>query len=87
MRRSRLPAVRVDRLFLSGDEENQLAPVVVGTDAWYDWLASAPVPSFSFQGQRGTFTARRERKRYGWSDDVPALAVLPCLKQVDKTQI
>ncbi|HLZ60091.1 MAG TPA: hypothetical protein VKR06_24340 [Ktedonosporobacter sp.] len=51
MRRSRLPAVRGDRLFWPDDAENQLAPVMVGTDAWYDWLVSAPVSSFSFQGQ------------------------------------
>ena len=66
MTRSRLPSVRSDRLFWPDDEENPLAPVVVGTDVWYDWLANASVQSFSFEGQRGTFTARRERKRHGW---------------------
>ena len=66
MTRSRLPVVRGDCLYLSNEEKNQSASVVVGTDAWFDWLANAPVQSFAFRGQRGTFTARREHKRHGW---------------------
>ncbi|HEY6542046.1 MAG TPA: tetratricopeptide repeat protein [Ktedonobacteraceae bacterium] len=66
MTRSRLPTVREDRLFWPDDAETSFAPVGVGTNAWYDWLANASIQSFSFQSQRGTFTARRERKRHGW---------------------
>jgi predicted ATPase/DNA-binding CsgD family transcriptional regulator len=66
MTRSRLPSVRGDRLCCPDDAENQLAPVIVGTDAWYAWLTHSHIQSFSFKNQSGTFTARRERKRHGW---------------------
>src|ERR1700682_2548936 len=66
MARSRLPVVRGERLFWPGDAQNQQASVVVGTDAWYAWLANSQIHSFSFQNQPGAFTARRERKRHGW---------------------
>jgi len=41
--------------------------VLVGTPAWYAWLATAS--TFAFTGEGGTFTARKERagnKRGGW---------------------
>ena len=66
MTRSRLPMVRGDRLHWLDDAGNQIAPVVVGSDAWYTWLANLQIRSFSFQNARGAFTARRERKRHGW---------------------
>src|SRR5579872_1655386 len=66
MTRSRLPLVRGDRLFVLDDAGKQLAPVVVGTDVWYAWLANAQIQSFSFQNSAGGFTARREPKRHGW---------------------
>ncbi len=66
MRRSHLPLVRGDRLYWPDDEQNQQTSFVVGTDAWYAWLADLHIQSFSFQNQPGAFTARRERKRHGW---------------------
>src|SRR5579863_8519316 len=66
MTRSRLPVVRGDLLCWPDGAQDPVAPVVVDTAAWYDWLANASTQSFSFQSQCGTFTARRERKRHGW---------------------
>jgi len=58
---SRLPLVFGDRLLLP-----EQAAVIVGSDAWYSWLTSESVQSFTFRSHLGTFTARRERKRNGW---------------------
>jgi IS1 family transposase len=66
MARSRLPLVYNNHLFLSGEEKDQLLPVIVGSVSWYTWLANEQNQSFSFKNNLGTFTARRERKRYGW---------------------
>src|SRR5215472_15577282 len=63
---SRLPLVFNDCLLLPDRPGEQLAPVIVGSDAWYTWLASESTRSFTFRSQLGTFTARREQKRNGW---------------------
>lgn len=63
---SRLPLVSGDCLLLSERPGEQQAPVIVGSDAWYMWLTSDEVRSFTFRCPIGTFTARRERKRNGW---------------------
>jgi LuxR family maltose regulon positive regulatory protein len=39
--------------------------VEVGSDRWYGWLADPATKSFSFQGNRGTLTARKERRSRG----------------------
>jgi predicted ATPase/DNA-binding CsgD family transcriptional regulator len=59
----RLPVVADHHLRLL---EEPSAPVVVGSEAWYRWLAAEPHQSFAFKNQLGTFTVRRERQRHGW---------------------
>jgi predicted ATPase/DNA-binding NarL/FixJ family response regulator len=66
MRASRLPQVSDDRLFLPEGIGEQQSVVIVGSDAWYNWLISETTRSFTFKSHLGTFTARRERKRNGW---------------------
>ncbi len=66
MTHSRLPLVSDDHVLGPDGVGDQLAPIVVGSDAWYTWLADQHIQSFSFRHPLGTFTARRERKRYGW---------------------
>src|SRR5260370_42248853 len=66
MTRSRLPLVSDNHVLGLDGIGDQLAPVVVGTDAWFTWLADQHIQSFSFRNPLGTFTARRERKRYSW---------------------
>jgi len=66
MTRSRLPLVSGNHLLGLDGAGDHLAPVVVGSDAWYTWLADQQVQSFSFKSYLGAFTARRERKRHGW---------------------
>jgi predicted ATPase/DNA-binding CsgD family transcriptional regulator len=41
-------------------------PILVGSEAWYCWLAAEQHPSFAFRHQLGTFTVRRERRRQQW---------------------
>jgi predicted ATPase/DNA-binding CsgD family transcriptional regulator/tetratricopeptide (TPR) repeat protein len=66
MRTSRLPQVSNDRLFLPNAIGEQPDVVIVGSDAWYNWLTSESTRSFAFKNHLGTFTVRRERKRNGW---------------------
>ncbi|HEU5088997.1 MAG TPA: hypothetical protein VFT99_16190, partial [Roseiflexaceae bacterium] len=55
------PIVRNGRLFLPGER----MPLTVGEEAWYTWLAEAE--SFRYEGERGSFGARREHfQRGGW---------------------
>ncbi|HEU5086163.1 MAG TPA: hypothetical protein VFT99_01915, partial [Roseiflexaceae bacterium] len=55
------PIVRNGHLFLPGEG----MPLAVGQDAWYSWLAGAQ--SFRYEGEQGSFGARRERfQRGGW---------------------
>jgi LuxR family maltose regulon positive regulatory protein len=39
--------------------------ITVGSDRWFGWLADPVTKSFSFQGQGGTLTARKERRSRG----------------------
>ena len=61
----RTPTVHTDTL---GDPHLGAGrAIVVGTSAWYDWLAPASI--VAFRGASGTFTARKERagtRRGGW---------------------
>ncbi|HET8852502.1 MAG TPA: NB-ARC domain-containing protein, partial [Ktedonobacteraceae bacterium] len=66
MIRTRLPLVSNNHVLGPDEVGDQLAPVVVGSDAWYTWLADQHIQSFSFRHPLGTFTVRRERKRHGW---------------------
>src|SRR5205807_4428774 len=66
MTRGRLPLVSDNHVLGLDGIGDQLAPVVVGTDAWFTWLADQHIQSFSFRNPLGTFTVRRERKRHGW---------------------
>jgi predicted ATPase/DNA-binding CsgD family transcriptional regulator len=65
MKRGPLPQVSNNLLLRYDGAEDQFAPVVVGSDAWYMWLADSGLQSFSFRNALGSFTARRERKRHG----------------------
>ena len=52
---------------LTYQQKEQARTLIVGTSAWYTWLQTATV--FTFTGDKGTFIARRERagnKRGGW---------------------
>lgn len=66
MARTPVPMVSGGRLLLLAGEESGLPPVIVGSAAWYIWLADQQNQSFSFSGHIGTFTARREQQRQGW---------------------
>jgi predicted ATPase/DNA-binding CsgD family transcriptional regulator len=66
MTRSHLPLVSDNHVFELDGAGEQIAPVIVGSDAWYTWLADQQIQSFSFRSPLGSFTARRERKRHGW---------------------
>ena len=41
------------------------AGVVVGSPAWFAWLADDSARSFSFRSPAGDYTARKERKQRG----------------------
>ncbi len=58
MTRSRLPLVSDNHVLELDGIGDQLAPVVVGTDAWFIWLADQHIQSFSFRNPLGTFTVR-----------------------------
>jgi predicted ATPase/DNA-binding CsgD family transcriptional regulator len=66
MTRSRLPLVSDNHVLGLDGAGDHSAPVVVGTDAWYTWLADQHIQSFSFRNLLGSFTARREHKGQGW---------------------
>ncbi|HET8851854.1 MAG TPA: LuxR C-terminal-related transcriptional regulator [Ktedonobacteraceae bacterium] len=59
----RLPFVADQSLHLP---EELSDPILVGSEAWYCWLAAEQHPSFAFISQLGTFTVRRERRRQQW---------------------
>src|SRR5229473_3535364 len=59
------PLVRGDTLVYQQGEYEQA--LIVGTPAWYAWLATAS--TFAFSSDAGSFTARKERasnQRGGW---------------------
>ena len=66
MTRGRLPLVSNNHVLGLDGAGEKIAPVVVGSGAWYTWLADQQIQSFSFRNLLGSFTARRERKRHGW---------------------
>src|SRR5256885_132447 len=66
MTRGRLPLVSNNHVLGLNGIGEQIAPVVVGSGAWYTWLGDQQIQSFSFRNPLGSFTARRERKRHGW---------------------
>ena len=66
MARRSLPLVSEDRLSLLDEAGNRLTSVVVGSNAWYTWLAAEQNRSFSFRNHLGLFTVRCERKRHDW---------------------
>jgi hypothetical protein len=66
MARTQIPFVSEGSLLLLDGAESRLSPVIVGSAAWYTWLADEQNHSFSFRNHLGTFTARRERQRQGW---------------------
>jgi predicted ATPase/DNA-binding CsgD family transcriptional regulator len=66
MTRSRLPLVSDNHVLGLDGAGDHSAPIVVGTDAWYTWLANQHIQSFSFRNLLGSFTARREHKGQGW---------------------
>src|SRR5947209_6183097 len=64
--RTQIPLVSDGGLLLLDGSESRRSPVVLGSAAWYTWLADQQNQSFSFRNDLGTFTARRERQRQGW---------------------
>src|SRR5713101_5467268 len=66
MARTQIPLVSGGSLLLHDGAESRQPPVLVGSAAWYIWLADQHNQSFSFRNDLGTFTARRERQRQGW---------------------
>src|SRR3989442_86804 len=61
-----LPLVSENRLYPCDETGKPLPPILVGSDAWYSWLAEEQHRSFSFRNALGIFTVRRERQRHGW---------------------
>ena len=59
----RLPLVADHSLRLLEEPSD---PIVVGSEAWYCWLADEQHQSFAFRNQLGIFTVRRERRRQRW---------------------
>lgn len=53
-----LPVVS-DHLLHVSRETSEQTPIVVGSLAWYSWLAEEQHCSFSFRNALGTFTVRR----------------------------
>ncbi len=66
MTRTHIPLVSDGSLLLLDEAENSQPPVLVGSAAWYIWLANQQNLSFSYRNDLGTFTARREQQRQGW---------------------
>ncbi len=66
MTRTHIPLVSDGSLLLLDEAEYRQLPVLVGSAAWYIWLANQQNLSFSFRNDLGTFTARREQQRQGW---------------------
>src|SRR5215470_6586942 len=59
----RLPFVADQSLHLLEEPSD---PILVGSEAWYCWLAAEQHPSFAFRNPLGTFTVQRERRRQQW---------------------
>jgi LuxR family maltose regulon positive regulatory protein len=54
--------VRNNRLYPVDADGNALPSLLIGSVAWFDWLAEDQHASFAYAGPSGTFTARRERR-------------------------
>jgi LuxR family transcriptional regulator, maltose regulon positive regulatory protein len=50
---------------LQGTDVPETPAVVVGSPAWFAWLADDSARSFSFRSSAGDYTARKERKQRG----------------------
>jgi LuxR family maltose regulon positive regulatory protein len=44
---------------------HEASGVVVGSPAWFTWLADDSTRSFSFRSPAGDYTARKERRQRG----------------------
>ncbi len=66
MGRMHIPLISDGCLLLSGATGDWQPRIVVGSDAWYAWLADEQNRSFSFRTPLVTITVRRERQRNGW---------------------
>jgi LuxR family transcriptional regulator, maltose regulon positive regulatory protein len=60
---TRIPFVANGMLYV--DAARDAAGVVVGSPAWFVWLAADSSRSFSFRSPAGDYTARKERKQRG----------------------
>ena len=60
---TRIPLVAEGKLHLAGAREG--SGVVVGSAAWFAWLAEDAARSFSFRSPAGDYTARKERRQRG----------------------
>ena len=60
---TRIPFVADGLLQVAAARE--AAGVVVGSPAWFDWLADDSAQSFSFRFPAGNYTARKERRQRG----------------------
>ena len=58
---TRIPFVADGMLQMAAARE--AAGVVVGSPAWFAWLADDSARSFSFRSPAGDYTARKERRR------------------------
>jgi LuxR family maltose regulon positive regulatory protein len=58
-----IPRVADGTLHTIGDPGRK--EIAVGSPSWVDWLREPSTRSFSFSGQLGTFTARKERRVHG----------------------
>ncbi len=61
---TRIPFV-ADGVLQVAAGRQEAAAVVVGTPAWFAWLADDSVRSFSFRSRAGDYTARKERRQRG----------------------
>ena len=66
MARTQIPLISDGSLLLPNGAESRQSLMLVGSAAWYAWLADQQNHSFSFRDHLGTFTARCERQRQGW---------------------
>jgi LuxR family transcriptional regulator, maltose regulon positive regulatory protein len=60
---TRIPLVTEGMLHVAGARE--ASRVVVGSPAWFAWLADDSARSFSFHSPAGVYTARKERRQRG----------------------
>lgn len=66
MTRQRIPQLVAQQLTPLDAAGEALAPVTVGSPAWYTWLHDAGNQSFALHTTHGQITMRQEQKRNGW---------------------